>query len=71
VYDLIEFAFRSKANLAMVPVQDWLQLTNEEGRINTPATADGNWSWRISARYNTPALRKKIRDLTEKTKRNK
>jgi len=70
-YDLIEFAFRSIANLAMVPMQDYLVLSNEEGRMNIPATAAGNWAWRISARYNTESLRKKILDITTRTKRSK
>ena len=70
-YDLIEFAFRSIANLAMVPMQDYLNLSNEEGRMNIPATADGNWAWRISPRYNTEKLRVRVWELTKKTKRNK
>ena len=71
VYDLIEFAFNSRANLAMVPLQDYLLLSNEEGRMNEPATAAGNWTWRVSPRYNTPKLRTKIRCLTDRTNRNK
>ena len=71
VYDLIEFAFRSRANLAMVPMQDYLQLTNEQGRMNEPATATGNWNWRISPRYDSQKLRDKIFALTAGTKRNK
>lgn len=70
-YDLIEFALRSIANLAMVPMQDYLVLSNEEGRMNIPATAAGNWTWRISPRYNTQKLRSKILNLTKKTNRNK
>ena len=70
VYDLIEFAFRSRANLAMVPLQDYLLLSNEEGRMNEPATAAGNWSWRVSPRYNTPKLRQKVLDITTRTNRN-
>jgi len=70
-YDLIEFAFRSIANLAMVPMQDYLNLSNEKGRMNIPATAAGNWAWRISPRYNTAKLRGKILDLTTRTDRNK
>ena len=70
-YDVIEFAFRSIANLAIVPMQDYLMLSNEEGRMNTPATAEGNWAWRISPRYNTKALRNKILALTQKTGRSK
>ena len=70
-YDLIEFALSSIANLAVVPMQDYLELSNEEGRMNIPATSEGNWSWRLSPRYNTERLRKKITDITIKTKRNK
>ena len=68
-YDLLELAMSSIANLAVVPMQDYLELTNEEGRMNTPAVADGNWNWRLSARYNTPALVEKIKELTQRTKR--
>ena len=70
-YDLIEFAFRSKANLAMVPLQDYLLLTNEQGRMNEPGTASGNWNWRVNPRYDTPRLRERIAALTQKTKRAK
>ena len=69
--DLIEFAFRSIANLAVVPMQDYLELTNEEGRMNTPSTAEGNWGWRIPSRYDTEKLRTKILNIVTKTKRNK
>jgi 4-alpha-glucanotransferase len=52
-------------------MQDYLELSNAEGRMNTPSTASGNWTWRISPRYNTAKLRSKILDLTVRTKRNK
>ena len=68
-YDLIEFALGSVANLAVVPMQDYLELPNEEGKMNTPSTAAGNWAWRISPRYNTAKLRQKITQLNVKTKR--
>ena len=68
-YDLLEFALASKANLAVVPMQDYLELTNEEGRMNTPAVATGNWNWRLSPRYKTKTLIKKIKDITERTGR--
>ena len=71
VYDVIAFAFRSKANLAMVPMQDYLQLSNEEGRMNVPATAQGNWGWRISPRYDTPKLRRNMLTVAQKNKREK
>lgn len=71
VYDFIEMAFNSIANLAIVPMQDYLELSNEEGRLNTPSTATGNWTWRISSDYNSDELINKIFALTKKTKRNK
>ena len=71
VDDLIEFAFQSRANLAMVPLQDYLLLTNEQGRLNTPATASGNWSWRVSPRYDTPALRARVKALAQRNRRHK
>ena len=71
VYDVIRLAFESIAELAIVPMQDYLLLTNEEGRMNTPSTAEGNWSWRINARYNTEALRRKVKAIVKETRRHK
>ena len=68
-YDLIELALSSRANLAVVPIQDYLELTNEEGRMNTPSVADGNWTYRLSKRYRTPSLIKRIKAITAKTSR--
>ena len=67
--DLIELALSSPANLTVVPMQDYLGLTNEEGRMNTPSIPSGNWSWRISPRYRTKALVEKIKNLITKTNR--
>lgn len=69
VWDVIEFGMRSRANLAIVPLQDYLELTNDEGRMNTPAVAEGNWTWRVSPRYRTRRLASKITDMTVRTKR--
>ena len=70
-YDVIELALDSIANLAVIPMQDYLELTNEEGRMNTPSTASGNWGWRMAADYNTAELKDKIAAVTEKTGRTK
>ena len=70
-YDLIEFSLTSPANLAVIPIQDYLELTNEEGRMNTPAVADGNWNYRLSPRYRTPKLVARIKDMLTRTKRAK
>ena len=68
-YDLIEFALSSKANLAVVPIQDYLELTNDKGRMNTPSVASGNWTYRLSPRYRTKALTEKVKSLNLRTKR--
>ncbi len=45
-WGLIEIAYASRANTAIVPAQDVLSL-GSEGRMNRPGTASGNWSWRL------------------------
>jgi 4-alpha-glucanotransferase len=41
---LIQAALASVANLAVIPMQDILELGSEH-RMNTPGTTVGNWSW--------------------------
>ena len=47
-WPLIEAALASPAMLAVIPMQDLLELGGE-ARFNTPATLEGNWSWRMRA----------------------
>ncbi len=42
---MIRAAFSSVANLAIVPLQDWLGL-DASARMNRPGTLGGNWEWR-------------------------
>lgn len=44
--EFIRLAYASVSKLAIVPMQDILALA-EEARMNTPATIENNWSWRI------------------------
>ena len=69
LWAVMELAMRSRANLAIVPMQVYLELTNEEGRMNVPAVAAGNWTWRISPRYATSKRIEKIAALAKSTKR--
>jgi 4-alpha-glucanotransferase len=46
-WQLLELALASPAELAVVPLQDLLEL-GDEARFNTPGTTEGNWSWRLS-----------------------
>lgn len=59
---LIRCAAASKAELAIIPMQDYLGL-GSGARINTPATIGGNWEWRLDKDYNTPQLRKYIKSF--------
>ena len=43
---LVNMALASKANLAIIPMQDILEL-GTQSRMNTPGTSYGNWSWRF------------------------
>jgi 4-alpha-glucanotransferase len=43
---LIQAALGSVANLAVIPMQDILEL-GSEARMNTPGTTVGNWKWRF------------------------
>ena len=45
-WQLLELALASRADWAVVPLQDLLQL-GDEARFNTPGTAEGNWLWRL------------------------
>lgn len=47
---LVRSVLESEANLAVVPMQDYLE-TGAEGRINTPSTLGGNWTWKLPATY--------------------
>lgn len=46
-YDLIRSAYESPCRLAIVMMQDFMDL-GTEARLNTPGTAMGNWQWRYT-----------------------
>jgi 4-alpha-glucanotransferase len=62
-WQLIRLAWASSAGLAMMPLQDLLNLP-AEGRMNLPGTAAGNWRWRCTDEMLTPAVFERLRDLT-------
>jgi 4-alpha-glucanotransferase len=43
---MIRLAWSSVAKLAVIPMQDILEL-GSEARMNTPGTPSGNWQWRL------------------------
>lgn len=44
----ISLILRSRANLCVIPMQDWLGL-DDSCRMNIPSTVGGNWKWRMTA----------------------
>jgi 4-alpha-glucanotransferase len=61
---MIDVVLHSRAALAMLPLQDVLQL-GSQARMNTPGTEHGNWTWRFEwdalAPDLAPQLLKKLR----------
>ena len=64
VWDFIREAYRSVADLCIIPIQDYLVL-GKESRINCPGTADNNWQWRIKPNFLSGELASSIKRLAE------
>ena len=62
-YGLIKTALSSIATYAIYPLQDLL-FCGDEGRMNTPGKAAGNWSWRFRAQDLKPEYADTLRELT-------
>jgi 4-alpha-glucanotransferase len=67
-WPLIRATATSIAQLALAPAQDLLEL-GSEARMNTPAVAAGNWSWRVARGSWTPELAARLAALVEVTDR--
>jgi 4-alpha-glucanotransferase len=67
-WEMIAAALRSKAWLAVVPLQDLLGL-GSEARMNNPSTPRGNWGWRAAPDSLRPELAARLRDLSVRTGR--
>ncbi len=65
---LMRLAYRSVADTAVIPLQDVLGL-GREARMNTPAEASGNWTWRFRMEDLKPAHRQKLREMAVTYKR--
>lgn len=64
----IKSVMESRADLAIVPLQDVLGL-GAEARMNFPGRQKGNWSWRFERSQLSPGLLERLRDVTEATGR--
>jgi len=65
---LIEAAYNSAANIAVVPMQDHLRLQTG-ARMNTPGTVGGNWQWRMRPGQLSDDLKNEILSLNLKSHR--
>jgi 4-alpha-glucanotransferase len=65
---LVELTHSSPARLAMVQAQDVLGL-GSEARMNDPSRAGGSWRWRLQRGALTPALARRLREVTERAGR--
>ncbi len=66
--ELIRLAWSSAAALAIVPLQDLLNL-GTEARMNVPGCAEGNWRWRFTKGMLSDGAFSWLKDLTEASKR--
>jgi 4-alpha-glucanotransferase len=67
-WDLIEAALASRADLALIPVQDVLGL-GAEGRMNVPGVLEGNWRWRLADGQLGPEAARRLRAAAEASAR--
>ena len=65
---LITAAWESIADIAVAPMQDFLNLGNE-ARFNSPGTTEGNWQWRVKKEQLTNRLASGIKSRTMKANR--
>jgi 4-alpha-glucanotransferase len=63
-WSLIELAYSSPAELAIVPLQDVLAL-GTEARMNRPGEADGNWAWQLEPGQPDAGAAARLRRLAE------
>jgi len=47
VHSLVRLVLASTANIAIIPMQDLLEL-NENARMNIPGTPNDNWNWKLT-----------------------
>lgn len=66
--NVVEMALASVAEIAIVPMQDILEL-DTRSRMNTPGTATGNWGWRFDWKQLKVAQKKRLMKLAKKYNR--
>jgi 4-alpha-glucanotransferase len=62
-WDMIRVILASVARTAILPMQDILGL-GSKARMNTPATGDSNWQWRLKDGEASDVVMEKLREMT-------
>ncbi len=68
IRSLIHAAWGSVANLAIMPMQDLLELDSKH-RMNTPGIAEGNWTWRMDSKQLKMQHKEYLLNITKKYNR--
>ena len=67
--NVIQYTLDSNADIAIIPMCDWLHQ-NKEGRINTPGTVSkNNWTYRLAGFSQYQSVIKDIEKKVKKAKR--
>lgn len=67
-FSMVEMALKSVSLLAIIPMQDILELGTEH-RMNIPGTSEGNWRWHFNWAQLSSKQQKKIKVAITKSKR--
>lgn len=62
-WEFIRLAMMSVANTVIFPLQDVLGLDSKH-RMNTPATLEGNWKWRLGSNPISSDIKEKLKRMT-------
>ncbi|QDT93671.1 4-alpha-glucanotransferase [Gimesia algae] len=65
---LLHLAWSSVAALAVMPLQDLLNL-GEDARMNVPGQSEGNWRWRCTEEMLSPSAFQSLREMTAMSQR--
>ena len=69
-WGMIRTAMSSRSDLAIFQMQDFLGL-DTTARMNTPATLEGNWQWRMKKGADSSELARRIFSLSKMFDRTK
>jgi 4-alpha-glucanotransferase len=67
-WEMVRLAWESAAALAVVPLQDLLNL-DASARMNVPGDPDGNWRWRCGAEQLSASRFQQLQELTKRSAR--